>query len=83
MFYVYILKSLKNNKSYTGLTNKKLEIRIKEHNSGSNYWTRQNGPFKLIYYESYFCKEDAMNREKFLKSGIGKRLVKAIKNEFK
>jgi len=82
MFTTYLLKSLKNNKSYVGVTEKDPKIRLEEHNSGTNTWTRNNGPFKLVYYESYHCRIDAYGREKFLKTGIGNKLVKIILEHF-
>ncbi len=82
MFYVYILKSIKSGKSYVGLTEKDVNERLKEHNQGSNKFTKTNAPFKLIYYESYYCKADALHREKFFKSGIGNKLIKIILREF-
>ncbi|PIY96664.1 MAG: endonuclease [Candidatus Kerfeldbacteria bacterium CG_4_10_14_0_8_um_filter_42_10] len=78
MYSVYFAKSLKNNKIYVGLTSKDPRIRIIEHNNGSNAWSKQNRPFELVYFESYVCKEDAMNREKFYKSGLGKQIKYAI-----
>jgi len=82
MFYVYLLKSLKNNKSYVGFTGKKPQERLIEHNSGGNNWTRTNKPFELIYWEKFFCKKDALFREKFFKSGQGKKLRKIIVKYF-
>jgi putative endonuclease len=82
MYFVYLLKSLINNKTYVGYTAKDLLERLNEHNLGSNSWTSANKPFKLIYYESYYCKKDALHRELFLKSKIGKRLVKLIKDNY-
>ena len=82
MFTTYVLKSLKNNKTYVGMTEKEPKIRLQEHNDGKTTWTSKNRPFKLIYYEQYYYKEDALLREKFLKSGVGNRLVKAISIEF-
>lgn len=82
MYYVYLLKSLQNDKVYVGFTSKETKRRLDEHNIGSNAWTSQNGPFELIYYESYYCEKDARNRELFLKSGIGKKLVKLIKENY-
>jgi hypothetical protein len=35
---------------------------------------KSRGPWKLIYYEAYTEREDAEGREKFLKSGAGRRL---------
>ena len=78
MFSIYFAKSLKNNKIYVGRTEKSPQIRVEEHNKGSNVWSKQNGPFKLVYFETYFCKVDAVKRELFYKSGIGKRIKKAI-----
>jgi len=68
MYYVYILKSLKDNNLYTGYTNN-LELRIKEHQSGKASSTASRKPFKLIYYEVYLSKKDALAREKYLKGG--------------
>jgi putative endonuclease len=66
MFFVYILKSKKDNNLYIGYTND-LRRRIEEHNLGLNQSTRLRKPFKLIYYESYFSKSDAKKREDNLK----------------
>ncbi|VVA44265.1 conserved hypothetical protein [Candidatus Roizmanbacteria bacterium] len=82
MFYVYLLKSIKSEKSYVGFTEKQVEERLGEHNQGSNKFTKANRPFILIYYEKFYCKQDAIYRENFLKSGIGNRLVKIIMREF-
>ncbi|KKS83070.1 MAG: Excinuclease ABC subunit C [Candidatus Gottesmanbacteria bacterium GW2011_GWA1_43_11] len=81
MFYsVYFAKSLKNGKIYTGFTSKDPEIRVQEHNSGSNSWSKQNKPLKLVYYEKYNCEQDARDREKFYKTGIGKAIKNLIVN---
>ncbi len=82
MYNVYLLRSLKNGKAYVGFTQKDPEIRLAEHNSGSSSWTKHNGPFDLKYYESFMCKEDALRREKFLKSGVGKKLKEIILEHF-
>ncbi len=82
MYYVYILLSEGNGKTYVGYTAKSIEERLKEHNQGVSSWTSCNGSFKVIYYESYFFKKDALHREKFLKSGVGKKLVRLIKENF-
>ena len=78
LYYVYFIESLKNHKVYVGSTNKLPQIRLEEHNLGKNIWTRQNGPFKLIYYEKYLCSEDSKLREKFYKMGFGKLVKKVI-----
>ena len=75
MYYVYVLQSIKDNKLYIGHTND-LKRRIKEHNSGFTLSTRYRKPFKLIYYESYVNLNDALEKEKFLKTGWGKNYLK-------
>ncbi|MCL5113852.1 MAG: GIY-YIG nuclease family protein [Patescibacteria group bacterium] len=78
MNYIYFAKSLRNNKVYVGSTSKDPLIRVREHNQGSNNWSKQNSPLKLVYYESYVCKEDAKSREAFYKTGFGKKIKKII-----
>ena len=73
MFIVYILRSLKNSKRYIGQTSKDVFERLHDHNTGSNVWTRHNGPFDVIYFEEYLNKIDAIRRERFLKSGQGRK----------
>ncbi|MBU2542144.1 GIY-YIG nuclease family protein [Patescibacteria group bacterium] len=78
MYVIYILKSLKNNKRYVGYTSKDGIKRLKEHNRGCNQWTRQNGPFELKHTESFETKNEAIIREKFLKSGQGRKYLDEI-----
>jgi len=73
--YLYILQSQKDKKFYTGITSD-LRKRVKEHNSGKNISTSYRRPFKLIYYEAYLFKKDAEAREKYLKTSMGKRVIK-------
>ena len=75
MVYIYVLKSYKDGRWYTGLT-QDLRKRFKEHNSGKVFSTKDRRPFKLIYYEACLNEVDASNREKYLKSGMGKRYLK-------
>ena len=74
MYYIYIIKSLKDNRFYTGFTND-LERRLFEHNRGSKSTKSVvgRGPFKLIYFEKTKKREEAKKREKFLKSGQGRK----------
>ena len=82
MWYVYVLKSTKDNKWYTGLTDS-INTRLKKHNSGKVFSTKSRKPFKIIYYEASLDKKDAEARERYLKSGMGKRYIKnRLKNYF-
>ena len=80
MYYVYILKSEKNGKLYKGLAND-LRRRVKEHNAGKATFTKNNGPWKLIYYEAFSSEKDARREELFLKSGKGKERIKYLLQE--
>ncbi|MEK7188586.1 MAG: GIY-YIG nuclease family protein [Patescibacteria group bacterium] len=75
MYYVYILKSLKDGKLYTGFT-EDLQKRLERHKLGLVISTKNRRPFKLIYYEACLNKRDALHREIYLKSAWGKRYVK-------
>jgi putative endonuclease len=66
MYYVYIIQSTETYEIYVGYTNN-LKKRLVEHNTNKSYSTKNKGPWKLIYYESYANKEDAITREKRLK----------------
>lgn len=66
MFYVYVLKSKKDNKLYIGYTNN-LKKRVYQHNKGKNFSTAYRKPFSLVYYEAFKSQKDATTREKQLK----------------
>lgn len=75
MFYVYVIQSKKDDGLYTDSTYN-LRKRFKEHNDNKVISTKGRGPFKLIYYEACINEQDAIAREKYLKSGMGKRYLK-------
>lgn len=75
MYYTYVIQSEKDGKWYTGYTDD-LRKRFKEHSSNMIYSTKNRGPFKLIYYEACLNSHDARPREKYLKTGMGKRYLK-------
>jgi putative endonuclease len=85
MFYIYILKSEKDNKLYIGYTND-LKRRVKEHNSGENESTKSRKPFELIYYEAYKSESDAKHRERMLKlfgralGGLKRRIKSSLES---
>jgi putative endonuclease len=75
MYYVYVLLSLKDAKLYTGYSCD-LRRRIREHYSGASAATKNRRPLKLIYYEAYLAREEAMRRERYLKGGNGRGQLK-------
>ena len=81
MYYIYVLQSIKDGKFYTGFTDN-LERRIKEHNRGDEPSTKPRMPFELVYFEWCINKKDAIAREKYLKTGKGKRFLKYRLNNY-
>lgn len=75
MHFLYILHSLKDGNFYTGITSD-LERRVKEHEAGKNFSTAPRRPLMLIYYEAYLLKEDAEARERYLKTSMGRRVIR-------
>jgi putative endonuclease len=74
--YVYVLRSLKDNQFYVGLT-KDLPVRVQQHNNGLVTSTKKRVPFEIVYWEGCLNESDAAQREKYLKSGWGKRDIKS------
>lgn len=75
MQYVYVLKSGKDNRFYTGYT-KNLKLRFEQHKAGLVESTKNRRSLKLIYYEACLSQEDATHREKYLKTFYGKMFIK-------
>jgi putative endonuclease len=77
MYQVYAIKSKNRNYIYVGLT-ENLERRISEHNNGRSKTTKPYRPFELIYKEICVDRLSARQREKYLKSGIGKEFLQSL-----
>jgi len=74
MHYLYIIL-LNNSQLYTGTT-EDLKRRYAEHVSGKVASTRNRRPLKLIHYEAYLLKSDALRRERYLKTTEGKYFLR-------
>ncbi len=66
MFYVYVIRSVKEDYHYIGYTSN-LRKRLKEHDSGKTKSIKHLVPFELLYYESYEKDSLARKREINLK----------------
>jgi putative endonuclease len=75
LYFVYVLKSKKDNKRYIGFTDN-LDRRISEHNAGLVKSTRNRRPLELVYFEKFGKKSEAMKREKYFKTGFGRAFLK-------
>jgi len=76
-YLVYVIKAIGRNLRYVGLTSKEIDEKIREHNSGESGFTRRY-KWKLLYYERGYCRKCAREREKFLKSGQGRKILDLI-----
>jgi putative endonuclease len=74
-FTVYVLKSLTTGKLYIGQT-QDLETRVSSHNNGLSPYTKNRGPWALVYKEEFSTRSEAMVRERFLKTGKGREFLK-------
>ena len=81
MHYVYLLKSNKIGTKYIGCT-KNLKNRMLMHNSDKVSSTKNQGPWKLLYYEAFLSQYDAFDRERELKNNYTKKrhLLERLKN---
>jgi putative endonuclease len=78
VYYVYILRSLKTDRFYIGHTDD-LARRMEEHNTGrGGRYTRQNGPWTLLYSETHPDRTSAVKRERYLKSTRGSQEKKKL-----
>ena len=75
MWYTYLIQSNKDKRWYTGCSDD-LRKRLRQHNQGLVPSTKGRGQFTIIYYEACLNKNDAFARERYLKSGMGKRYLK-------
>lgn len=74
MFYTYVLKSKLDGKYNIGYSADLLR-RIKEHANGDVDATRKRRPLSLVYYEACLTEENATKREKYFKTGFGRRFL--------
>ena len=76
MYYVYLLRSLKDpSKTYVGYTTN-LEHRLENHNSGGSIHTKLDRPWKLVVYLVFDTEEKARSFERYIKVGSGHAFAK-------
>lgn len=80
-YFVYVLQSLNIDWIYVGSTTD-LKQRFKSHNDGENLSTKGYKPFKLIFYEAYLNKKDALRREEYFKTTKGKTTLRTMLKEY-
>jgi len=76
-YCVYVLLSLKDHKLYVGSTSN-LQQRLTDHFHGNSKATAPRRPFKLIFCEYFLSRQDALRREKYFKTSVGKKSLRFI-----
>jgi predicted GIY-YIG superfamily endonuclease len=77
MITVYAIRSLVNGEIYVGMA-KDANLRLKEHNAGKNRYTKGLRPWVECYREEWPDWKEGRQREKYLKSGIGKEFLRSL-----
>ena len=75
MYLVYILKSVKFRKTYTGITDN-LQRRLDQHNNGNSEYSSRYLPWEILYKETVLDRNAARMRERYFKSAAGRRWIK-------
>jgi len=77
MFYIYILQSLKDKKTYVGYS-KDVNTRFIQHCNGEVKSTAYRRPLQLVFTEEFKTSQEAKKRELWWKSGAGRRKLKEL-----
>ncbi len=81
MYYAYVVRSESTGKIYIGQTEDK-DKRLRQHNDINfdrrSYTKLNKGPWKLVYQEQYETREEALRREKYLKSHHGRDWLRNV-----
>ena len=71
MYFVYVLKSEITGRRYVGSCSD-LEDRLHRHNQERSKATKHGAPWKLVHYESFETRTEAVRRERYFKTGRGR-----------
>ena len=82
MYYVYILKSLKTERFYIGYSND-IQARLVRHNAGATPSTKSGRPWRIVYYEKFSTKTDAIKREREIKKQKSREYILKLIETFK
>ena len=75
MFFTYVLKSLYHDYFYKGHC-EDLDLRLAQHNRGKTKSNKAYRPFKIVYFEAFQTRIEAVNREKYFKTAAGRKFLK-------
>ncbi len=77
MPHVYIIRSKKSGKYYTGCS-KNITTRLLEHNRGKVFSTKTDRPWELIYSETCSNLKEARKREKQIKKWKSRMAIERL-----
>lgn len=77
MYWVYILSSLKTGMFYIGSTSN-LKERLYRHNGGRSRFTKDKGPWKIVYSEQFGDKAIALKREFEIKGWKSRKAIEKL-----
>ncbi|MFH0887809.1 MAG: GIY-YIG nuclease family protein [Planctomycetota bacterium] len=80
VYYVYILKSLKDNSFYIGQT-RNLEERLQRHNTGRSRFTRDKNPWIIVYSEKFPTQQEALKKETEIKNKKSRKYIEYLINK--
>jgi len=81
MYYVYVLRSERDGNLYVGYSSD-LQKRLELHATGRVLSTEHRRPLELVYYEGCINQQDALHREKYMKTAYGKRYIRNRLKEY-
>ena len=76
-YYVYIIQSDKDGRYYVGST-QDIKARVARHNQGRSTYTKNRGPWEVVYFEEYSRRADAVKREKSIKNRKRRDYIKSL-----
>ena len=76
-YYVYIIRSDRDESYYVGST-QDIEARLTRHNQGRSRYTRNRGPWVVVYFEEYSRRADAVKREKAIKNRKSRDYIESL-----
>ena len=80
-YYTYILQSDKDGIFYIGQT-ENLEERLEKHNLGLSKYTSKKIPWKIVFFEEFETRKEAISRERFLKKQRNRSFYKRLIADF-
>ena len=77
VYFVYVIRSIKSNILYVGLSLDP-KARLLQHNAGKSKFTKGHIPWELVYTEKVGALVDARKKERYYKTSAGKRRLKHL-----